>query len=156
MCDCVYYYDYLYVFYMLDIGERPNELMFLYTDIPMEIKIIYLYIYLPCLRWTQYGIGQTNSALLIHSSLIHAIGAGEIFGQMLSWNQVRLHLPVINIHGSARFTFWTMVGWRYKVSYCGKAVPESKPSLLLLSRPTPDLSINQLKRLPWFVRKFTF
>ena len=25
---CVYYYDYLYVFYMLDIGERAIELMF--------------------------------------------------------------------------------------------------------------------------------
>ena len=25
---CVYYYDYLYVFYMLDVGERAIELMF--------------------------------------------------------------------------------------------------------------------------------
>ena len=27
-CICVYYYDYLYVCYMLDIGERAIELMF--------------------------------------------------------------------------------------------------------------------------------
>ena len=27
-CICVYYYDYLYVCYMLDIGERAVELMF--------------------------------------------------------------------------------------------------------------------------------
>ena len=27
-CICVYYYDYLYVCYMLGIGERAIELMF--------------------------------------------------------------------------------------------------------------------------------
>ena len=27
-CICVYYHDYLYVCYMLDIGERAIELMF--------------------------------------------------------------------------------------------------------------------------------
>ena len=39
---CVYYYDYLYVFYMLQIGQRTFKLMFpVYRDTD-ENKVMYL------------------------------------------------------------------------------------------------------------------
>ena len=44
-CICVYYYDYLYVCYMLDIGERAIELMFFvycHTDENKDYLSIYL------------------------------------------------------------------------------------------------------------------
>ena len=44
-CICVYYYDYLYVCYMLDIGERAIELMFsvyCHTDENKDYLSIYL------------------------------------------------------------------------------------------------------------------
>ena len=43
-CICVYYYDYLYVFYMLDIGERTIELMlsvYCHTDDNKDYLSIY-------------------------------------------------------------------------------------------------------------------
>ena len=46
-CICVYYYDYLYVIYMLDIGERAIELMFsvyCHTDENKDYLSIYLHL----------------------------------------------------------------------------------------------------------------
>ena len=44
-CICVYYYDYLYVCYMSDIGERAIELMFsvyCHTDENKDYLSIYI------------------------------------------------------------------------------------------------------------------
>ena len=75
-CICVYYYDYLYVCYMLDIGERAIELMFsvyCHTDENKDYLSIYL-----CHR-QRSGYEETfhiiviSSPITIRRQLCHAL-----------------------------------------------------------------------------------
>ena len=68
-CICVYYYDYLYVCYMLDIGERAIELMFsvyCHTDENKD----YLSIYLSSIHPHLVGSGTVGRACRQHFQIV--------------------------------------------------------------------------------------